>query len=187
VDPQHGFSWLALGALLTERAMLDEAAWALERAIALEGRPGPGPTVGAKTLLGEVLRRQGRLAEARQACMEGIEAIERSDHMYRDSSRAIGLLALGRAALDQRDVEAAVAACRQAATQLRGRPRTLGGRYLLVQALAGLARAGDRAALAEARALLEGGEAYDGSWLWFSTRREAVAALAGAEGEPQRA
>ena len=101
------------------------------------------------------------------ACLAGIEAAERSDHMYRDTFRAISLCALGRTALDQGDTAAAHAAFTQVIAHIKGRERTLGGGHLLVQALAGLARAGDGPqALAEARHLFEHRERFNFSTLW---------------------
>ena len=72
-----------------------------------------------------------------------LEAVERTDHLYRDTFRGIGLCALGRTALGRGDRMAAIAAFRQATLHLRGRPRARGGGSLLVQALAGSTRTGD--------------------------------------------
>src|SRR4029453_3273319 len=92
---------------------------------------------------------------------------ERSDHMYRDSFRAISLCSLGRTALDQGDRAAAHAAFTQLVAHIKGRERTLGGGFLMVQALAGLARAGDGPApLAEARRLYEERDRFNFSILW---------------------
>ena len=62
--------------------------------------------------------------------------------MYRDTFRAIALCSLARTALDAGDRAAAAAALHQVMAHLHGRPRTLGGGFLMVQALAGLVRAG---------------------------------------------
>ena len=190
IDTQHGFGWMALGMLLGDMGRLEEAEWCLRQAIALEGKTGPSPTIGAAGMLADVYRRGGRLVEARRAALDGIAAAELSDHMYRDSMRVAGLVHLGTIALDQGDADAAVAAFTQAVAHLKGRPRTLGGRYMMARALAGLARAGGGdAAFAEGTAVLDG-EAYDGSWLWSATRRhacEALAAAADALGQTERA
>ena len=66
--------------------------------------------------------------------------------MFRDTNRVVSLIALGRTALQQRDISAARAAYGQAIAHVRGRQRTLAGGWLLVQALSGLARADDDAA-----------------------------------------
>ena len=142
LDPLHGFAWLALGWSHLELGHAAEAQWCLEKAVALEGQQGKGPTSGAACYLGECLRRLGELDRARARCLEGLATVERSDFMYRDTFRGVGLCALGRTAVEQRDVPAAGAAFAQAVAHLRGRPRSLGGGHLLVQALAGLARAG---------------------------------------------
>ena len=87
--------------------------------------------------------------------------------MYRDTFRGVGLCALGRTALEQGDAEAAHAAFTQAAAHLRGRPRALGGGHLLVQAMAGLSRAGDgAAALDEAVALFASRRGYSFDMMW---------------------
>jgi tetratricopeptide (TPR) repeat protein len=104
---------------------------------------------------------------ARARCLEGLEAVEKSDHMYRDTFRGICLTVLGRAALDEGDVPAARAAFAQAIAHLRGRPRALGGGHLLAQALAGLTRAGDGAGpYEEASRLFENRRGFDFSYLW---------------------
>ncbi|HEY7513313.1 MAG TPA: hypothetical protein VIC87_02495, partial [Vicinamibacteria bacterium] len=80
------------------------------------------------------------------------------------------LCALGRTALEQGDTAAAHAAFSQAASHLRGRPRGLGGGFLLVQALAGLARSGGGApSYEEALRLFEDRQGYDFSFMWGCT------------------
>ena len=191
IDPTHGFAWMLLGCLCAETDEFDEARWGLQRAIDLEGKAGLGPTAGTAAYLGEVFRRQGRLAEARAACMAGIESAERSDHMYRDTMRAVGLTVLGRTALDQGDAAGALAAFAQAEAHLRGRPRTLGGGHLMAQALAGTARAGGgEAPYAEALAICEQRDAYDFHWLWLCTDDVTLSELARAAlalGRPEEA
>jgi len=170
LEPLHGFAWLALGSSHGSLGRFDEARWCLERAMALERTPDTAPTAGAGAHLAEVLRLSGDPAGAREACFAALDLIERSDHMYRDSFRGMALCALGRAALDQEDTAAAAAAFRQAAAHVHGRARTLGGGYLLVQALAGLARAGDGAAhLDEAVRLFERRDRFNFSKMWTCT------------------
>ncbi len=170
LDPLHGFAWLALGWTHLDLAHGTEAQWCLEKAVALEGQAGKGPTSGAACYLGEALRRLGELDRARSRCLEGLATVERSDFMYRDTFRGVGLCALGRTAVAQGDVSAAVAAFAQAAAHLRGRPRSLGGGHLLVQALAGLARAGSgEAAFEEARCLWRDRTGHDFSFMWVCT------------------
>ena len=167
-DRQHGWSWLGVGLSHTELGQFSEGRWSLEQAVALERKLPQSPTVGASGYLGECLRRMGDIAGARARCLEGIEAAEKSDHMYRDTFRAIGLCVLGRAALDQGDTPAAKAAFSQAIAHLRGRPRALGGGHLLAQALAGLSRAGEPGGhLDEALRLFETRRGFDFSYLWL--------------------
>jgi hypothetical protein len=135
--------------------------------VEVEGTSSLGPTAGVAGYLGEGLRRDGDLEGARAACLRGLEAVERSDNMYRDTFRGVTLCALGRTALEQRDTEAAHAAFTQAVAHLRGRPRALGGGHLLVQALAGLSRCGDGSpTLAEALALFESRHGYSFDLMW---------------------
>ncbi|MEO6212144.1 MAG: protein kinase [Vicinamibacterales bacterium] len=167
VDPSHGFAWVALAWAHQSLGNLLTCQWCVERAVALETTPGAKPTAGASGLLGECLRLQGQLPEARAACLAGIAAAERSDHMYRDTFRAISLCGLARTALDQGDAAAAHAALTQVVAHLRGRERTLGGGFLLVQALAGLARSGDGiASLKEATRLFRERDRFNFSLLW---------------------
>ena len=99
--------------------------------------------------------------------MAGLEAVERSDHMYRDSVRGVGLFVLARIALEQQDHAAATAALHQLLAHINGRPRTLGGGYLMVQGMAGLARAGAGAHwLQDARALYARRDRFDFSLTW---------------------
>ena len=167
IEPQHAFAWLALGWTHLDLGHHAEARWCLEKSLELEGVTAVGPTAGVAGYLGECLRRSGDLAGARAACLRGLEAVEKSDNMYRDTFRGVSLCALGRTALEQNDTEAAHAAFTQAAAHLRGRPRALGGGHLLVQALAGLSRAGDGAApLDEALTLFEGRRGYSFDLMW---------------------
>jgi serine/threonine protein kinase/Tfp pilus assembly protein PilF len=168
VDKQHGWSWLGVGFSHAELGQFSEARWSLEQAVALEKKLPQSPTIGVSGYLGECLRRMGDAAGARSRCLEGLEAVEKSDHMYRDTFRAICLCVLGRAALDEGDVPAARAAFAQAIAHLRGRPRALGGGHLLVQALAGLSRAGEPGEhLNEALRLFDTQRGFDFSYLWL--------------------
>ena len=168
VDLQHGWSWLGVGFSHAELGQFSESRWSLEKAVALEKKLPQSPTIGVSGYLGECLRRMGDAAGARARCLEGLEAVEKSDHMYRDTFRAICLCVLGRAALDEADVAAARAAFAQAAAHLRGRPRALGGGHLLVQALAGLSRAGEPGEhFEEAMRLFEGRQGFNFSYLWI--------------------
>jgi hypothetical protein len=118
----------------------------------------------------------------RAQCLAGLEAVERTDHMYRDTLRAVCLNALGRVALDQGDEEAAVAAFRQCELHLGGRPRSLGAGWLLCQALAGAAAAnGGDAVLRRALDLFEKRRPYDWSWLWLCSEEATIADLARAQ------
>ncbi len=166
IDPRHGFAWLALGWTHLDLGSHAEARWCLQKCVDLEGEVGKGPTAGVGGYLGECLRRSGDLAGARASCLQGLEAVERTDFMYRDTFRAVCLCALGRTALEQGDTAAARAAFTQAVAHLRGRVRALGGGHLLVQALAGLARSGAAGSLDEALALFSVRHGHDFSMMW---------------------
>jgi len=177
IDKTHGWSWLGLGMSHLEIGNLPEARWSLEQAVKVERQNPEGPTRGVSGYLAECLLRAGDVAGARAKCLEGLEAVEKSDHMYRDTMRALCLCVLGRTALEQGDVAAARAAFHQAVSHLRGRPRALGGGHLLVQALAGLARMGEgQSHAAEARSLFEKRTGFDYSDFWLCndefTRKE---------------
>jgi serine/threonine protein kinase/cytochrome c-type biogenesis protein CcmH/NrfG len=143
IDGSHGFAWMILANVHMAVGDLTSARWCLERAIALERAGGPNATVAAAVYMGEILRLEGRTDDARSTCLAAIETAERSDHMYRDTFRGIGLCCLARTAFDQGDVEAARVALTQVLAHVHGRDRMLGGGHLAVQALAGLARAGE--------------------------------------------
>ncbi len=178
--PEFGFGWLGLGNTHMELRAFGEADWCFAKAIQKE-RGGRHATSGAGAGLAESLRRQGRLDEARAEALAAVAQSESSDHMYRDTFRALGLCVLARTALEQRDEAAAVAACRQAETHLSGRRHTLGGGYLLVQAMACRARAeNDRELCRRAGDLLLRRDSMDWSWFWLCTAREAGEDLASA-------
>jgi eukaryotic-like serine/threonine-protein kinase len=155
ISPGAGFPWIGLGSSHLELCRFAEARWCFERAIATEAG-GEQPTSGAGALLAECLRRMGDHGGARAAALAALDAVEKADHIYRDTFRAIALVSLGRSVIEQGDVDAADAAFSQAIFHLRGRPRMLGGGHLLVQALAGRARARvDTDAFLEALDVLE--------------------------------
>jgi tetratricopeptide (TPR) repeat protein len=170
LDPRHGFAWLGVGWTHLDLGHLAEARWCLEKCVALEGEAQMGPTSGVAGYLGECLRRSGDLSGARSACLQGLEAVERSDFMYRDTFRGVCLCVLGRSALTEGDTAAAQAAFTQAVAHLRGRARALGGGQLLVQALAGLARAEkSEERLEQARDLFARRDGHDFSLMWSCT------------------
>lgn len=172
--PAYGFGWVGLGNTHMELAQFDEALWSLEQGSLLETR-GFHATAGCQGYVGECLRRMGRVREARETCALGLEAVERSDHMYRDTFRAVCLNALGRAALDDGAAAAASAAFTQCLMHLDGRIHTLGGGRLRIQAMAGKAAAEGDVALFE-RALASLGGPFEGnaSWIWLGTDRMAA-------------
>jgi hypothetical protein len=113
------------------------------------------------------LRRAGELAEARQRSLAGIEAVEKSDHFYRDTFRGVFLASLGRIALQQHDVEAAPAAFNQAVLHLRGRSEARAGGHPFVQALCGLAQTdGDEGHFEEALREFRRRERFDFSMMY---------------------
>jgi TolB-like protein/Tfp pilus assembly protein PilF len=188
LDPRHGFAWLALGWTHVDLGHGSEGRWCLERAVVLEGETASGPTSGVAGYLGECLRRSGELEEARAACLSGLDAVERSDNMYRDTFRGVCLCALGRTALAQGDAPSALAAFTQAVAHLRGRPRTLGGGQLLVQALAGLSRTGDGSPrLDEALELFQSRQGFNFDLMWICSDDVTLLELARAAAEAGRA
>lgn len=180
LGPAFGFAWVGLGNAHMELGNFAEATWTLDKGVQLEARAFHA-TAGADGYAGECLRRTGQLDLARGRCLTGLEAVERTDHMYRDTFRAICLCVLGRTALQQRDLETARAAYQQCELHLGGRPRTLGGGFLLCQALAGRAAVErDRALYEEARELLERRSKMDWSWFWLCEKGVVMSDLASA-------
>ena len=167
--PAYGFGWVGLGNAHMELAQFDEALWSLEQGAELETR-GFHATAGSLGYVGECLRRMGRAREGREKSAMGLEAVERTDHMYRDTFRAVCFNALGRSALDDGDTVAASAAFTQCLMHLDGRGHTLGGGPLRTQALAGRAAAERDPALFErALASLTGSREGNASWIWLGT------------------
>jgi tetratricopeptide (TPR) repeat protein/TolB-like protein/predicted Ser/Thr protein kinase len=179
VGPTHAFAWMVLGHVHTSLENFAAAHWCFEQAAALEHPGAAGPAVGVAAYVAECLRREGRLDEARAACMDALEATQRSDHMYRDTIRGLALCCLARTAFDQDDVPAARTALLQVLGHVRGRDRMLGGGHLVVQALAGLARAGDgRGSYDEAVRLWETRRGFDFSLGFACDAATTVTALA---------
>ncbi len=162
LEPRQGMGWLGLGSAFLGRGLLGEARHAFERALALEGDPAAiNRTAASASYLAEVARLQGDPARARRMALEGVAAAEASDLAYRDFFRGYGLGVLGRAALDAGDHEAARAAFGQLLAMMKGRPGVRGGGHLVVQALAGVARASCSEALwQEALQLFSGQGTY---------------------------
>lgn len=161
-DDSRGMWWLALGTAHRCLGHDREALFSFRRAQRLEGTPSRFNTAGAAAYVGEMLRRLGRLDDARLAAFGGLASAERSDHAYRDTFRAHALTVIGRVALDQQNREAAEAAFQQVLAQSRGRPRPRACGHFVVHALCGLARAtGQAAFLDEARRLSERRDTYD--------------------------
>ncbi len=147
--------------------------------MAVREDPGAYPYPLAFCLLAECQRRCGNLEAARKSALRGLEEIERSDHVYRDTGRATGLCTLGRVALDQGDLEAARAAFDQAEAQTRGRPAGIGAGHVLVQTLAGKTRAGGGAGpFEEALGLFERREGFNFSWVLIGSNEVSLNELA---------
>jgi serine/threonine protein kinase/tetratricopeptide (TPR) repeat protein len=139
LDPARGTAWWGLGSTYTALGLHDEAVSCFARCVRLRELPDAIPVPGVEGYWGECLRRMGRFEEARAQCLQALDAVEASDHFYRDSLRVFALLTLGRVAADQHDGLAARAALQQVSAHLHGRPRTLAGGTLSVRALAVLA------------------------------------------------
>ena len=171
LEPKAAYTWYGLGALHLELGNLREAMWAFERARHVNSLPDASPFPDVGGYMAECHRQAGRLDEARACCLESLDLIERSDHMFRDSFRVFTLVVLGNVALEQSDENAARAAFTQAIAHVRGRPHTLAGGWLQVRALAGLAcsdpEATADAAYEEARQLLASRSEFDFSWVWL--------------------
>ncbi len=168
LEPTLSYPMWALACLHMQMGHYDEAFWAFERTAAVDRAAGEAAHwPGYDGFHGECLRRVGRLDEARERCLAALEDVEKSDHMYRDTNRVVCLVTLGRTALDQGDLAAARAAYGQAIAHVQGRQHTLAGGTLVVQALAGLARANsDPAAYADALDLYERQDRFDFSLYW---------------------
>ncbi len=168
VNPNYGFGWLFIGFVHLDLGATREARWCLEKAVELEPT-NRLPTAGVAVFLGECLRRCGKLAAARDQCLRGLEATQKTDHMYRDSFRGVGLCVLGRTTLEQADHDAARSAFRQVIQLVHGRPGFRLSGQLLVQAHAGLSRLNqDEQAFAEAMRLFsERPEPLEFGWLWW--------------------
>jgi tetratricopeptide (TPR) repeat protein len=190
LGPQAGFNWLGLGWAHVWLGNMVEAKWTLKKTLELEQSTGHS-TAGAAGYFAECLRRSGDLEAARAQCLEGLVRVEASDHMYRDIFRGFSLAVLARTALDQGDLPAAQVATRQAVALFRGRPRALGSGFLVVQALAMLARAGGgEKPYEEAVRLLETRADFDFTWFYGcsdDTTLPELARAAAALGRPEEA
>jgi len=167
LEPKAAYTWYGLGSLHLDVGNLAEALWSYEQARHVNSSPDASPFPDVGGYMAECYRRAGRLDDARTLCLESLEMIEQSDHMYRDSFRVFTLVVLGAVALDQSDLAAARAAFSQAIAHLKGRPRTLAGGWLVIRALAGLARSdADAVRYEEACSRIGARTEFDFSWLW---------------------
>lgn len=158
--PFAGTCWLLLGWTQLCVNRIVEARYSLSKALALEG--GRNSVPGAAAYLGECLRRAGMYEAARVHCLLGLDSIEQSDHVYRDTLRAFALCALGRTALEKSDIDTARVAFSHVLSQVHGRPSALGVGHLLVQAFAGMTRVGeDSQAFEQGVALFESREDFN--------------------------
>jgi tetratricopeptide (TPR) repeat protein/TolB-like protein/predicted Ser/Thr protein kinase len=164
--PRAGNAWATLGGIYFGLSRYQEALSCFRRGAAVAG-PDAMPVPGIQGYAAECLRRMGHLEEARGESLAGLDEVERTDHIYRDTVRVTCLFALGRAAFDQGDPAAARAAFGQAIAQLRGRVRMTAGGLLLVRLLAGMAVLGDRAAYDEACRRADRRDEFDFSWYWL--------------------
>jgi tetratricopeptide (TPR) repeat protein len=171
LGPRLSYPIWALACLHMQMGHYDEALWTFERTATVDHAAGEAAHwPGYDGFHGECLRRVGRLDEARARCLLALEDVEKSDHMYRDTNRVVCLVALGRTALQQGDTAAARAAYGQAIAHVHGRHRTLGGGWLVVQALAGLASAGDgQSSYTDALRLYRQRDQFDFSWFPLCT------------------
>jgi serine/threonine protein kinase/cytochrome c-type biogenesis protein CcmH/NrfG len=168
LEPKAAFTWYGLGSLHLELGNHSEALWSYEQAQRVNILPDASPFPDVGGYAADCLRRAGSLDQARNLCLGSLERIEQSDHMFRDSFRVFTLTVLGTVALEQSDLAAARAAFTQAIAQVKGRPRTLAGGWLMVRALAGLACTEKRAVhYDEACSRLAAKTEFDFSWLWL--------------------
>ncbi len=142
LEPRLSYPVWALACLHMQMGNYKEALWSFEHAAVVDRARGRRAAVarGRWTFTGNVCAASGGLDDARARCLIALEEVEKSDHMYRDTNRVFCLVSLGRIALQQGDEAAARAAYGQAIAHIQGRRRTLAGGWLVVQALAGLAR-----------------------------------------------
>jgi tetratricopeptide (TPR) repeat protein len=168
LEPRASYTWCALGSLHLALGNVSEALWSFEQSRRVNGLPDASPFPDSGGYIAECLRVLGRLDDARDQCMAGLEKIEQSDHMYRDTFRVFTLVELGTIAAQQQDSAAARTAFHQAIGHVKGRPRTLAGGSLVVRALAGLAMLDrDKAAYDEARSRFETRAELDFSFMYL--------------------
>jgi len=185
--PEWAWGLAVLGWCHLLAGRFSEARWSFEKAVAERHRPGALPYPGAPAAYAECLRIQHELPAARKWAMLGLEEIEQSDHPYRDMTWGGSLVVLGRVALDQGDMAAAKAAFGQAVAQCRGRSRGIGAGHVMVQALAGLTRAGAGAEpFEEGLQLFEEREAFDFSWVLVCSEEISLFQLARAAAKLDR-
>lgn len=160
LSPENGWSWLGLGVIHLDRGCLDAAEWSFRQALDLERRGNSVCPPGMAGWIGECLRQSGALEQARSHCLLALEAVEKTDNVYRDTLRGLFLCTLGKTALRQNDPDGAHAAFTQAVFHMRGRYQARAGGQVLVRALAGLAQAG------------AGAEPFEEALLLFTARHD---------------
>lgn len=178
LDDKHGWAWLGAGALHMELEQFPESRWCFEQGIELESTPNR-MVAGIEGCLAESLRREGHLDEARGCCLRGLQALDNTDNIYRDTFRAAFLCFLGEIALAQSDATAARAAFQQAVLHCEGRNRARSLGHAYVQALCGLCRINsDRELFQKSLAQFRDREAVNFDPFWLCSEDATLLALA---------
>ena len=164
---------------LAELGDLEGAIWTAQKGVEVEGDPESVGWAGTGIYLGEMLRRAGRLEEARDEAMSSLDRAESRDDFTRRLFRPLALVVIGRIHLELGDVDAARVAFNQAAGLVRSRESNVSGGHTLVQALSGLTRCGEGSESHElARRIFERRDEYDFSWGGLNSDRYSLFELA---------
>jgi tetratricopeptide (TPR) repeat protein len=155
-----------------------EARWCFEQGIELESTCHR-MVAGTEGCLAECLRRAGNYDQARDHSLRGIQALDNTDNIYRDTFRAAFLCNLGEIASAQGDMAAARAAFQQTILHSEGRNRARSIGHPFVQAVCGLSRIdSDHELFKKALSLFRSRGAANFDPFWLCTEDATLLALA---------
>lgn len=195
LQPLFHPAWIVLGATATFLGQLDAADRILTHAMTLEAEPALAYRfVGASSLRGLTLVRRGHWTPAIATLQAALEELEPSQHVYRDTFRALACCGMGDAALRTGAADEALAHFHQARRIVKDAARLAGSVRLLIRADAGLAAAaaatGDPARAADlidqAASQLDSAAAHTGTITFDCGLGQLCLALAVAECRLQR-
>jgi TolB-like protein/tRNA A-37 threonylcarbamoyl transferase component Bud32/Tfp pilus assembly protein PilF len=172
VMPQYEAAYLIAGWIYMIHGHYQEAAEFFSQANVIEEMPHVEGIrfVGAKTLLGNLDLRQGKLDSALKHYENALKSLRESDHMYRDVNMVLTYCGIGTILFSKEKYSEAAAQYLKGCELISHNPKALAAGYFLLRSKLGLAMARKDAFLFdEACSLFEQKDGYDFNWATEAT------------------